>query len=508
MSAKKKFSNKKIWAVNNYKSYSDVFKDFFSIAKIIKFIVVLICIFCVLSFWKYLIFASQSMMWVITKWTVETISKQLWTDMKRDDFGNVNILLVGHGGSNHAGGYLADTIIVASWNPELWVVTMVSVPRDLYIHVKEPRIIGKINKIFASAYFRFDEFGDVVDEESKHDMRMDYASKTLASKVWEIMWLNIPYYAIVDFQHFEELVDHLGGIVVDVPSWIYDRTYPWPNNTYQTFQISEWVQLLDGATALKYARSRHTTSDFSRSHRQQMIIEAVLSTILDKNNLSNVSKLKSLFDDYQKMIYTNVVAKEIIGMIKYKDNLKDIFSYNFTTECIVWNYKKTPPGCFLYTPSKDQFNWSSVILPNDATSYNVSFYDYTQNFLFFVAHHQEYLLENPRISLQNGISKSFARELRKQASWHASKLATKLKKYAFNIVDVDNSEEDHEETTIYIAGTGSYPVTIELLNDYFLDITNIMTWQQLWTGIDMAIVLWNSYLVETDWVRFDYDKLR
>lgn len=53
--------------------------------------------------------------------------------MKKDLYGNVNVLLVGYGGAGHGGGYLADSTIVASRNPESGALTMISVPRDLYV---------------------------------------------------------------------------------------------------------------------------------------------------------------------------------------------------------------------------------------------------------------------------------------------------------------------------------------------------------------------------------------
>jgi len=61
-----------------------------------------------------------------------------------------------------------------------------------------------------------------------------------------------------------------------------------------------------------YARSRHTTSDFSRSQRQQDIIKAVINTALQKKNITNVGKLKEMYNTYTKMVTTNVKLKEMI----------------------------------------------------------------------------------------------------------------------------------------------------------------------------------------------------
>jgi anionic cell wall polymer biosynthesis LytR-Cps2A-Psr (LCP) family protein len=70
--------------------------------------------------------------------------------------------------------------------------------------------------------------------------------------------------------------------------------------------------MLDGDTALKYARSRHTTSDFSRSQRQQQIIKAIMDKMLQKENLTNIDTLRELYDTYTRMVTTNISSKEMI----------------------------------------------------------------------------------------------------------------------------------------------------------------------------------------------------
>lgn len=69
---------------------------------------------------------------------------------------------------------------------------------------------------------------------------------------------------------------------------------------------------MDGTTALRYARSRHSSSDFARSARQQQIIEATIKAILRKENIQNVSTIKNLYDEYTKMVTTNISNKEIV----------------------------------------------------------------------------------------------------------------------------------------------------------------------------------------------------
>jgi anionic cell wall polymer biosynthesis LytR-Cps2A-Psr (LCP) family protein len=67
----------------------------------------------------------------------------------------------------------------------------------------------------------------------------------------------------------------MGGITVDVPEPLHDENYPTPDYGVTTIDIPAGVQEMSGETALIYARSRYSTSDFDRSRRQQEIISAV-----------------------------------------------------------------------------------------------------------------------------------------------------------------------------------------------------------------------------------------
>ena len=114
--------------------------------------------------------------------------------------------------------------MVASFNPELGAVTMVSVPRDLYVNEKQRGIIGRINEVFAVGVGRNRDFAT--------------GAKLLATTVEEIMGIKIPYYALIDFYGFRSLIDTLGGISVDAPETFSDSTYPTLDNGYMTVSFT------------------------------------------------------------------------------------------------------------------------------------------------------------------------------------------------------------------------------------------------------------------------------
>jgi anionic cell wall polymer biosynthesis LytR-Cps2A-Psr (LCP) family protein len=95
----------------------------------------------------------------------------------------------------------------------------------------------------------------------------------------------IDYYLVVDFVAFTTLVDEIGGIDVDVPYAINDPTYPNHYYGYDPFYVAAGLQHMDGTTALKYARSRHGTSDFERSRRQQQVLLALRDEVTSPDTL-------------------------------------------------------------------------------------------------------------------------------------------------------------------------------------------------------------------------------
>lgn len=116
---------------------------------------------------------------------------------------------------------------------------------------------------------------------------------------------------------------------------------------------------MNGEKALQYARSRHSTSDFARSLRQQIILKAVFEKIKSQG----ITKLRKVYEDYINMVKTNISLQEVLGMAKYMYKIDKVFSYGLTTECSTLNYIYSTPGCFLYTPAREAFNGASVMIP-------------------------------------------------------------------------------------------------------------------------------------------------
>lgn len=226
--------------------------------------------------------------------------------LKGEGDGRINILLLGNGGAKHPGGNLTDSIEVVSIDPQNNTMAMLSIPRDLYITMKSPSYAGRINAVY-----------DLGDKQTKEG-----GGNLLKQQVGTILDLPIHYYVKLDFNGFKKAIDAVGGIDVNVEKDLYDPLFPADDMIhYQTFKIKAGMQHMDGATALKYARSRETTSDFDRSARQQIVMQAFKDKVTSSSTWSNPEKMISLISSLGSSVKTDLTPNEIKSLIKIIKNI-------------------------------------------------------------------------------------------------------------------------------------------------------------------------------------------
>lgn len=278
--------------------------------------------------------------------------------------GTTNILITGIGWKGHEGADLTDSIMLASLNEDTKHVTLLSIPRDLYIAYPGWKGAGRINSLY--------------DLWKRDKVGIQY----LADKVSEITGQPIDHYMVIDFSGFRQIVDILWGIDVDVPNDLIDREYPDDNWGWEVFSVKKWLQKMNGATALKYARSRHSTSDFDRSNRQQLIIKAIKEKAFSLWYITNPIKLWDLYNAVIAHLDTDLsVANMAAYGLTFRDVSSDKISIvSLTNECI--SLTKCMPGSFLYSPSRELFGGASVVIPENAQANKLSYYTDIKRFVW------------------------------------------------------------------------------------------------------------------------------
>ncbi len=267
-----------------------------------------------------------------------------------------NVVLLGSGGAGHSGGTLTDSIIIVSVDSKTKRVAFVSIPRDLWVP-------GNY-KINASV--------------------LNVGYENFKGTLQNITGLKIDNYISIDFAGIVKLIDSLGGIEVDVPKTFDDYFYPIKglesetcgltpeqiaevHQKYSGFELEKqfacrWEHIhfdkgrtkIDGATALKFARSRHGDSDFGRSMRQF----AILKGIEEKIALNNIDETYSALS---KMVKTDLGLSTVKELIKLSGDPND-YSVNQIqlTEDNVLSASKSSDGQYILIPKAGVNDFSGI----------------------------------------------------------------------------------------------------------------------------------------------------
>ncbi len=177
-----------------------------------------------------------------------------------------NILLLGvdaREGEKHS---RADTIILASIDPDLNKVALVSIPRDTRVNIG-----GSSDKICVANY---------------------YGGPRYTKKVVEsLLDTTVDYYVEMDFKGFKKIVDTLGGVNINVPCRMYKPS--------EDIDLKPGQKKLDGRGALAFVRYRgYTQGDIQRTAMQQTFIKALAAEVLQAKTIPRLPKLIRELNDY------------------------------------------------------------------------------------------------------------------------------------------------------------------------------------------------------------------
>ncbi len=191
-----------------------------------------------------------------------------------------------------------DALMLVHLDPSAGRIAVLSIPRDLWVEIPGH---GDARVNTAYALGEQDGTGGLI-----------LARETISAT------LGIPVHhaALLDFHAFVTLVDAIGGVDVDVPYAISDPTYPDDDAGYDPFYLPAGEQNIDGATALRYARTRATPgSDFDRAARQQQLMLAVRDRVTQLDLLPDLIKQSpQLWTTLQTTIETDLTLGEVVDL--------------------------------------------------------------------------------------------------------------------------------------------------------------------------------------------------
>lgn len=201
---------------------------------------------------------------------------------------------------------LADSIMIAQYNPKEQTASILSIPRDTYVGKRDRKTAStnyiasyKINTVFRSG--------------TKIPEAVDCISN--------VTGLDLDNYIIIDTDALIKLVDAIGGVTFDVP---IDMDYD-DEGQELAIHLKAGEQLIDGAKAEQLLRFRHNNNgstypasygmeDLGRMKTQRNFITATLKQVLKP---SNIFKLKQIVDIMNEDVTTNMDLSKLKAYISY-----------------------------------------------------------------------------------------------------------------------------------------------------------------------------------------------
>jgi LCP family protein required for cell wall assembly len=389
------------------------------------------------------------------------IDLPVWEKQER-----VNILLLGvDKREGEHGPWRTDTMILGTVDPQSKTAGMLSIPRDLWVPIP-----GSGESRINSANF--------IGDRDKYPG----GGPALAMKTVEYnLGVPVHYYVLVDFDGFEKIIDTIGGIDVNVERTLHDEMYPDPSpddpNRVRTIHFETGLQHMDGKAALEYARSRLSTSDFDRSHRQMQIILAVREKALRLNLIPRVPELMVTMAD---IVQTDLQPGNIItlarlgGEIEGENLQSAVIDHTMTVEHV------TPSGAQVLLPIREKIRpvveelFTSPTPPTPPTA---------QPEIVTVEEISRLAQEGAKIVVQNGTPTANL----------AAQTAAFLKEQGYHVVEFSNADRFDYPQSIIIDYTGK-EYTIQSLAVLF-NVTpeNIRRSLNLKSEVDIRLIVGQDF---------------
>ncbi len=267
--------------------------------------------------------------------------------------GRINILLLGKAGKDPV---LTDTMIMVSMRRGQGSnAVMLSIPRDIWV----PEFSDKIN----SAYSRGGDKGGLI---------------LAKSVVEEVVGVPINYALTFNFEGFVEIVNILGGVEVEVERSFTDNRFPIPGREdddcggdpeflcrYESVSFEKGRQLMDGATALKLTRSRHSEdpgegTDLARAARQHKVILAIKEKALKPETFLSPEKVSRLWSAFWVNVETDLSGNQLAYIARIVFDVRDsILSYAIPEE-LLFNPPYSPDYNNLYVFIPKDGDWGRI----------------------------------------------------------------------------------------------------------------------------------------------------
>jgi LCP family protein required for cell wall assembly len=258
-----------------------------------------------------------------------------------------NILILGIGGAGHEGSLLTDSMLFVSIPHSSSPIVSISLPRDIWISSTK----SKVNALFYYGGFPL-----------------------VGREVSILVGEPIHYYVLLDFSSFRKIITLLGGIDVSVSQGFTDTQFPIEGKEndlcngdltyacrYETISFAPGIVHMDGDTALKYVRSRHSVgdegTDFSRGRRQQEVIAALMEKFFSFQTLQKSEVLLELRDVLSESLVSTIPTSSYPVLARFAFDSRLQYTPLSFPEDMLFAPKNTSPYGNQYVLIPKSGNW-------------------------------------------------------------------------------------------------------------------------------------------------------
>ena len=255
-----------------------------------------------------------------------------------DDQETVNFLLIGSD-RRPGGSFRTDTMVMALLRPKDGQVSLISIPRDLWVYIPE---YG--NQRINTAY----QYGEIYGYPGG-------GPGLLKDTILYNLGVQIDHTALVEFDGFRHIIDTLGGIDVPVAcpytDWrLIDPSYDQQiESNWWLYTVGPGVVHMDGDLALWYARSRMKSNDFDRGRRQQETLRAIYSRVLQTGT---ISRIPALYNDLTSIVETDITLTQMLQLALYAPKLTNADFRSYYIRPPLVSSWITPGGAYVLLPNE------------------------------------------------------------------------------------------------------------------------------------------------------------
>ncbi len=212
-----------------------------------------------------------------------------------------------------------DSLMLVSIDPVKDSLGLLSIPRDLWVEIPGQEERDRINR----AYF----LGEV--------RARGGGARLLQQTIRLNLGIRVHNFVLVDFKVLVDFVNLLGGIEVTIDYAIDDERYPDDSYGYDPFYMAPGTHILDGADALRFARTRHGNNDVLRAARQQQVLSGIRDRALSLNFIELIAQAPALLSSLSENLQTGLDLQQIIQLAIFA---RDIKAENITMRVMNFEY--------------------------------------------------------------------------------------------------------------------------------------------------------------------------